>query len=123
MDKFNEIIDCIIGCFGVFLCAVLVVLAICYFIIYIKEKISIKASSNCKRRKKPKLFIARSCDRFFSFTPQMIFIVEGKCRVGDFVLGQLPDGNLKLIHVSKPVSYDAFEKESRVFFEVKEEIC
>lgn len=107
------------------LVALIFVICLCLFIEHIKFEYDCKKSwfdvkKTKRKRKKPKFFVAVSCGRICSWSTEWYFSVEGKVLVGDFVLGYLPNGTLKLLTVSN-CCYHACDKESVVYFKVEEE--
>lgn len=107
------------------LVALIFAICLCFFIEHIKFEYDCKKSSSDvkkikRKRKKPKFFVAVSCARICPWSTEWYFRVEGKVLVGDFVLGYLPNGTLKLLTVSD-CCYDAYCKKSVVYFKVEEE--
>lgn len=105
------------------LVALIFAICLCLFIEHIKFEYDCKKSSSDvkkTKRKKPKFFVAASRGRISPWSTEWYFRVEGKVLVGDFVLGYLPNGTLKLLTVSD-CCYNAYCKQSVVYFKVEEE--
>lgn len=105
--------------------ALIFAICLCLFIEHIKFEYDCKKSSSDvkktkRKRKKPKFFVAASRGRICPWSTEWYFRVEGKVLVGDFVLGYLPNGTLKLLIVSD-CCYNAYHKQSVVYFKVEEE--